>query len=320
MPSAAAAIHPVRPERAAFQGFLGVVTAMEVPYPNRTAFSSDWMESSAAWFEGHGHAEPWGLCAGLAGVAVGQLLIIMYHVLRRSDPATRPPTIQGKQPAFRLADDLRMHFGAPESVVMLASYLALAWFGYIPLPWGMHQLPRTYFNWHAPLSPVNVLLQLLVVDFLMYVMHRLEHGVSTTYYKHSHKPHHRFINPQIFNAFNGSTIDTFTMILIPLHGTCQLLRFCSLLDYIAFGFTYSSYLMLIHSEYPHAWDTVFSYLGVGTASDHHVHHAKFVWNYGHLFTYWDRMCGTYKAPAAVFKDKWCTQPLAASVEGDKKRS
>jgi sterol desaturase/sphingolipid hydroxylase (fatty acid hydroxylase superfamily) len=287
---------------------------MEVlAYPNRTAFALPAMEDAATWFEAKGYAEPWGLCAGLGAVAIGQLLIILYHVRRRSDPTMRPATIQGKQPAFGLAADLRMHFGAPESILMLAGYLACAWFGYIPLPYGLNQLPRSYFDWHAPLSPLNVLLQLLVVDLLMFCMHRLEHDVSAAYYRHSHKPHHKFVNPQIFNAFNGSTTDTLTMILVPLHGTCQLLRFCSLVDYIAFGFTYASYLMLIHSEYPHAWDGLFAKLGVGTASDHHVHHARFRYNYGHLFTYWDRLCGTYKPAQDVFKDKWCTQPIQPIV-------
>ena len=37
----------------------------------------------------------------------------------------------------------------------------------------------------------------------------------------------------------------------------------------------------------------------GTAADHHVHHRCFLFNYGHLFMYWDMMLGTYKAPSEV---------------------
>ena len=37
----------------------------------------------------------------------------------------------------------------------------------------------------------------------------------------------------------------------------------------------------------------------GTAADHHVHHKTFVYNYGHIFMWWDRLIGTYKAPESV---------------------
>ena len=38
----------------------------------------------------------------------------------------------------------------------------------------------------------------------------------------SHKPHHRFLNPKLFDAFDGSVTDTVCMILIPLAVTAQL--------------------------------------------------------------------------------------------------
>lgn len=262
------------------------------------------MEATAVWFEQHGLAEPWGLLAGLGGVAVGQVIVILYHLYRREK--SKKITIQGKQPAYELSTDLQDHFGSPESVLMLAAYLSLAWFGYLPLPFGWNQLPESYFNWNAPLNPFNVILQLLLTDFGMFLMHLGEHKISSTFYGLSHKPHHKWINPQLFNAFNGTVSDTFTMILIPLHITCQCLRFCSLYDYIAFGVIYSNYLMLIHSEYPHVWDPVLRMLGVGTPADHHVHHAKFLFNFGHIFTYWDRLFGYYKNPAVVFGSKYLT--------------
>ena len=38
--------------------------------------------------------------------------------------------------------------------------------------------------------------------------------------------------------------------------------------------------------------------------NHHVHHKLFTYNYGHLFSYWDRVCGTYRHPQNVrqFRD------------------
>ena len=47
-------------------------------------------------------------------------------------------------------------------------------------------------------------------------MHVLEHKLDPRLYKASHKPHHRFTNPRLFDAFNGSPADTFLMILVPL--------------------------------------------------------------------------------------------------------
>lgn len=38
---------------------------------------------------------------------------------------------------------------------------------------------------------------------------------------------------------------------------------------------------------------------MGTPADHHVHHRLFVYNYGHIFMYWDRLLGTYRAPEDV---------------------
>jgi hypothetical protein len=46
-------------------------------------------------------------------------------------------------------------------------------------------------------------MQLVVQDVIQYVMHRLEHMVPIIY-AHSHKPHHRFTNPTMEDAFNGS--------------------------------------------------------------------------------------------------------------------
>lgn len=68
------------------------------------------------------------------------------------------------------------------------------------------------------------------------------------------------------------------------------------------GRSYANWLALIHSEYRHPWDPLFKTFGLGTAADHHVHHAKFKYNYGHLFMYWDMACGTYLDPKRCIND------------------
>ena len=70
---------------------------------------------------------------------------------------------------------------------------------------------------------------------------------------------------------------------------------------MTFGSLYANWLTFLHSEYSHPWDKIlFKYIGFGTAADHHVHHKLFVYNYGHLFMYWDIFFGTYKNPSTIF--------------------
>mmetsp|Transcript_75964 Transcript_75964/g.149074 ORF Transcript_75964/g.149074 Transcript_75964/m.149074 type:complete len:130 (-) Transcript_75964:74-463(-) len=114
----------------------------------------------------------------------------------------------------------------------------------------------------------------------------------------SHKPHHRFTNPRLFDAFDGSILDTTFMIIVPFVITARIVP-ANVWSYMTFGTLYANWLVLIHSEFAHPWDPLFRRIGFGTASDHHVHHRLFVFNYGHLFTYWDRLMGTYKSPAVL---------------------
>ena len=79
-------------------------------------------------------------------------------------------------------------------------------------------------------------------------MHRAEHAISPYLYRLSHKPHHRFTNPRLFDAFNGSVADTILMILVPLYTTAVCVRGVNVWSYMAFGSLYANWLTLIHSE------------------------------------------------------------------------
>jgi len=230
---------------------------------------------------------PIGLCMGLGAVLVCQVLAFIYYAIMRV--YVRPPTIQTRElPTTTLLGDVISHVSAPESFTMV--------FGYLCLTWMFDIMPASYYDLETPVNWWNVLLQFLVVDFLTYLTHRIEHGIVSLYGK-SHKPHHRFINPKLYNAFNGSPFDTLDLILIPLFGTAQLLRFCSNWDYIMFGSLYATQFTLIHCEFSHPWDPLLKCLGIGTSADHHIHHALFTKNYGHFFIYWDVLFGTYQNPS-----------------------
>ena len=161
-------------------------------------------------------------------------------------------------------------------------------------------MPYSYYHYDGGVRWWMVGAQVCSQDFLMFALHLFEHKgpLGPEFYRKSHKPHHRFVNPRLFDAFDGSVPDTFCMILIPLATTAQLLH-ANVWEYMLFGSLWSSWLCLIHSEVHHPWDAAFRRLGLGTAADHHVHHRTFIYNYGHTMMWWDRLAGTYRKPELI---------------------
>jgi len=246
--------------------------------------------TSAAW------PSPLGLSLGLLAVVVGQVFVLLYFWARRHGKLGTLTAIQkeGARP-YAWDEGVWTHLAQPEGFVMLGGYLT----GY----WMLGLMPASYYSFSGGINWAHVAVQLLLQDFVQYLMHLVEHKLDARLYKASHKPHHRFTNPRLFDAFNGSPTDTFLMILVPLVVTSRLVH-ANVWSYMAFGSIYANWLTLIHAEYAHPWDGVFRQLGFGTAADHHVHHKLFIYNFGHLFMYWDRLLGTYKDPAhvSVFND------------------
>jgi sterol desaturase/sphingolipid hydroxylase (fatty acid hydroxylase superfamily) len=235
---------------------------------------------------------------------------------------------------YELWEGLVTHLAQPEGFVMLGGYLIGTWmFGLMP---SSYYNFTGGINWFDVF--MQLILQDLVQYLMHVIEHviksqtiiRLKYKCDSDYesssektnnsstkqfgikfqwpnviiqwpfnlYAVSHKPHHRFTNPRLFDAFNGSPTDTFLMILVPLIITARLVN-ANVWSYMAFGSLYANWLTMIHAEYSHPWDPLFRKLGLGTAADHHVHHKLFNFNYGHLFMYWDRILGTYKDPASV---------------------
>lgn len=248
-----------------------------------------WRSADKEW------PSPVGLGLGLLAVVVGQFFMLVYFALMRrsilESPAAKQMSIQreGARP-YSLSEGLTTHLSQPEGFVLLGGYLCISWM--------LGLMPASYYSFSGGINWAQVAAQLLIQDFVQYCMHLLEHKLDKNIYIVSHKPHHRFTNPRLFDAFNGSMLDTLAMILVPLIVTARLVN-ANVWTYMAFGSLYANWLTLIHSEYPHAWDGAFRLVGLGTAADHHVHHKMFVYNYGHLFMYWDRLFGTYKDPSSV---------------------
>lgn len=234
--------------------------------------------------------KPLGLTLGILAVIVGQVFVLAYHALRRSGLLGAARKIQPLDRPYDYFEGLKEHLSQPEGFVLIGGYLVGTWM----LGW----MPSTYYNFSGGINWWHVAAQLLLQDGFQYVMHYGEHKVSAWVYRHSHKPHHRFTNPRVFDAFDGSLTDTTLMIVVPFIIVARLVP-ANVWSYMTFGSLYANWLVLIHSEFAHPWDGVFRKLGLGSAADHHVHHRLFVFNYGHLFMYWDRLGGTYRSPSEL---------------------
>ena len=235
----------------------------------------------ASWYDNEprvvreGWPLPLGLTLGLLAVAVGQVFVIIYFSLRRAGNLGNMTAIQKEGPRpYQLMEGIKTHLAQPEGFVMLGGYLIVYWM--------MDWMPSSYYSFSNGINWVHVFAQLLIVDFLQFLAHIMEHNISSYFYQISHKPHHRFTNPRLFDAFDGSLADTLCMILGPLFLTSRLIP-ANVWSYMTFGALYANWLVLVHAEYSHVWDGLFRAIGFGTAGDHHVHHKLFLFNFGHLF-------------------------------------
>eukprot|EP00929_Paragymnodinium_shiwhaense_P047660 TRINITY_DN24165_c0_g1_i1.p1 TRINITY_DN24165_c0_g1~~TRINITY_DN24165_c0_g1_i1.p1 ORF type:complete len:380 (-),score=72.04 TRINITY_DN24165_c0_g1_i1:266-1405(-) len=234
--------------------------------------------------------KPLGLTLGILAVVVGQVFTVIYHMLRREHKLGGVRKIQTQPREYVFFSALRTHLSNPEGFVLIGGYLVGTWM--------LGLMPASYYSFQGGINWFHVAAQLLLQDFIQYLMHLGEHKISSWIYRHSHKPHHRFTNPIFFDAFDGSLTDTLLMIIVPFIFVARIVP-ANVWSYMAFGSMYANWLVLIHAEYRHPWDGVFRKIGFGTSADHHVHHRLFVYNYGHLFMYWDRLLGTFKDPSEL---------------------
>jgi sterol desaturase/sphingolipid hydroxylase (fatty acid hydroxylase superfamily) len=263
----------------------------------RAIFPAEWFDESPVKpvLTEYGVADPrtvkpLGLSLGILAVAVGQVFTVTYHALRRAGFLGATQRIQAQDRQYNFLEGVMTHFAQPEGFALIGGYLVGTWM----LGW----MPESYYSFAGGINWKHVAAQLLLQDLIQALMHLGEHKVSAWVYKNSHKPHHRFINPRMFDAFNGSLTDTLLMIIVPFVIVARLVP-ANVWSYMTFGSLYANWLVLIHSEFHHPWDGLFHRIGFGTAGDHHVHHRLFVYNFGHLFAYWDRVFGTYKSPAEL---------------------
>lgn len=269
-----------------------------------TIYGKNWLDKSieegGVWEWGtelYGGAKPLrhplGLTLGISAVAIGHFFLLIYFRLHQQQllGPTTPVQSRGAAP-YVYSEALKNHLAQPGGFFLLGMYLATTWV--------FDLLPPSYYSFAGGIQYADVARCLVCQDFVQFVMHRLEHVVHPKVYRYSHKPHHKFTNPKLFDAYDGSVTDTAIMILVPLFVTAHVVRSCNVWTYMAFGSSYANWLTLIHSEVTFPWEPAFRSLGLGTAADHHVHHKFFYYNFGHLFMWFDWAAGTYRNPKEVW--------------------
>jgi sterol desaturase/sphingolipid hydroxylase (fatty acid hydroxylase superfamily) len=182
------------------------------------------------WYEPAAEHKPLGLSLGILAVGVGQVWVLLYQATRYHGRKIFGP-LERVQPneerPYGLAEGVATHLAQPEGFVLLGLYLAVTWL--------MGWMPPSYYSFGGGISWWRVLACLLVQDAVQCGMHLGEHKIHAAIYRASHKPHHRFTNPRLFDAFNGSVADTVLMILIPLYVTANIVSGCNVWDYMCFG-------------------------------------------------------------------------------------
>ena len=211
---------------------------------------------------------------GMLAVALSHAATIVYEVAR--EVRRRRTTSSSSSRLEPLRDRVRSHLSQPEGFALLGIHLLGTWY--------LGLLPVSYYGTQG--RGVNfhlVACQLLVQDFLQYLMHRAQHQFKWQ----SHQAHHRHRSPSFWDSFDGSPSDTCVMILAPLLVTAHAVPWCNVYDYMCFGSVYANWLCLIHSDAgPHAWDEAFEAIGLGTPRYHHIHHRYPHRHFGHLVQWW----------------------------------
>ena len=196
---------------------------------------------------------PLGLTLGILAVAVGQAIVLLFFIFRRNGLLGKTVLIQREDKKYDINEGLITHLAQPEGFLMLGLYLSCYWM------FGL--MPSSYYSFSGGIDIKHVVIQLLLQDCIQYLMHLIEHKAHPLLYQASHKPHHRFTNPRLFDAFNGSPGDTFLMILVPLIITSRIVN-TNVWSYMTFGTLYANWLTLIHSEFAHPWDQMFRIFGI----------------------------------------------------------
>ncbi|KAH6913165.1 fatty acid hydroxylase [Coprinopsis sp. MPI-PUGE-AT-0042] len=192
-----------------------------------------------------------------------------------------------RHPRF-LKNQIRMEIRSTLNALPWITVMTLPWFqgevlGYSRLYDGLDTYGHLYLVASVPFF-------LLFTDYGIYWVHRWLH--IPMFYKHIHKPHHKWIIPTPFASHAFHPIDGYLqsvpyhlfVFLFPLH------RMVYLVLFVLVNF----WSIFIHDSdmiTGHALEKV-----INGPAHHTLHHLYFTVNYGQYFTWADRVGGSYRQP------------------------
>ncbi|ARA71999.1 Sterol desaturase [Kaumoebavirus] len=139
-----------------------------------------------------------------------------------------------------------------------------------------------------PTQLIYVLTFVVVSEFQIYWGHRLLHEVPYLY-KNFHKPHHAFIRLDPYSAGAFDPTDAFVQglsyFILPVIIPMQIYVSMIFLIFVIF------WTVSIHDQRVMVKGDI-----INGAGHHIIHHTDFNYNYGQVFTIFDRLFGTYRAP------------------------
>eukprot|EP00743_Colponemidia_sp_Colp-15_P002097 GILK01002275.1.p1 GENE.GILK01002275.1~~GILK01002275.1.p1 ORF type:complete len:310 (+),score=27.99 GILK01002275.1:53-931(+) len=168
---------------------------------------------------------------------------------------------------------------------------------------------RLHNEWRGVWDTLSsVVFFLVFTDALIYWIHRGLHHPSI--YALFHKPHHRWVVTTPFASHAFHPIDGFLQ-SSPYHIFVYLFPMNKVL-YLFMFFIVNIWTVSIHDGNYKLPGSI-----INSAAHHTDHHLFFNYNYGQYFTFWDRLCGSYRYPSSYEHDK-ILKP--SSVSSPKKNS
>lgn len=152
---------------------------------------------------------------------------------------------------------------------------------------------------------LSIVLLLVVTETVIYWIHRWLHDVPWLF-RHLHVHHHKFHVPTPWASVAFHPLDSFAQAL-PYHLCVFFFPVHELVYLVSVGLV-TSWAVSIHDHVAFV-----SPRFVNNSGCHSAHHWFNRFNYGQYFTFWDRLCGTYKHPNALPASFFAAKGLASDM-------
>jgi sterol desaturase/sphingolipid hydroxylase (fatty acid hydroxylase superfamily) len=148
--------------------------------------------------------------------------------------------------------------------------------------------PMIVPEWHQ--SFIQIMCALIMYDFMFFVIH---HVLHTKYFYWIHKMHHEYNNPVIWSDAHTSFIEVVLVAVLPnfIIGMFVNMHIYTLCMFIIVSISLG---ISQHSGYDLPYSPFYLIPFSDTYRTHNIHHSLLRVNYAPYWSFWDRICGSYK--------------------------